>query len=319
MEIPDYNGLKKLPSGSTISLFNNRTKIYNVAEDEIQKTILLPKDNDLTWDNLFDDDKIYWFTMLTKDEYNSILDENSMVTKLPGTLREDKGWAQLIFVPTTEEALTMGAYHTSQGHIPAVENNIILAFNPDPMNLAYHNGQKKTNHFQRGQSIQFLQVLAPCNYLLSNYEKDNMRVMYNPAQKFEAYSWNSGWIWYYGHTVHLQTMLQEQLKDEQFVHTTLMSQCLQHVGQFGTTMLSTECQTMVNGFRAQMGLDTIYVDREPESQRGHPSHKAWIMKNQANNEIEIEDAKEDDDDDDNDEHGNKMDNKKRKMSTWLTI
>lgn len=59
MEIPDYNGLKKLPSGSTISLFNNRTKIYNVAEDEIQKTVLLPKDNDLTWDNLFDDDKIY--------------------------------------------------------------------------------------------------------------------------------------------------------------------------------------------------------------------------------------------------------------------
>ena len=201
----------------------------------------------------------------------------------------------------------MGSYHASQGHIPAVENNVILAFQPDPINLAYHNGQKRTNHFQRGQSVQFLQVLAPCKYLLSDKENVNMRVMqitYNPAQKFETYCWNNGWIWLYGHTIHLQTILQEQLKDEQYVHTTMMTQRLQHLGQYGTT--------------AQMGLDTIYVNREPESQRGHPSHKAWIMENQANNDDEIENDKKDSDEDGNDGDDSMGENKKRKKDNLLT-
>ena len=98
-------------------------------------------------------------------------------------------------------------------------------------------------------------------------EKDNLRVMSvdcNPADKFVTYSWNNGWVWFYGHAVHLPTMLQEQLKDEQYAHTTLMTQCLQHLGQYGTTMLAADCQTMINAFRATLGLT--------QSQRGHPDH-----------------------------------------------
>ena len=41
-----------------------------------------------------------------------------------------------------------------------LRTNVILAFCPDPLNLAYHNGQKRANHFQRGQSVQFLQGAA---------------------------------------------------------------------------------------------------------------------------------------------------------------
>ena len=100
----------------------------------------------------------------------------------------------------------------------------------------------------------------PSGTNLSKMEKDNLRVMSvdcNPADKFVTYSWNNGWVWFYGHAVHLPTMLQEQLKDEQYAHTTLMTQCLQHLGQYGTTMLAADCQTMINAFRATLGLNTI--------------------------------------------------------------
>lgn len=52
--------------------------------------------------------------------------------------------------------MTFGAYHVSPGHIRATIENVIVAFEPEAVNLTYRNGQKKTNHFQRGQSVQFL-------------------------------------------------------------------------------------------------------------------------------------------------------------------
>ena len=42
IEVPDYQSLACLPSGSTISLWNNRSKVYNVNEDELNRRILLP-------------------------------------------------------------------------------------------------------------------------------------------------------------------------------------------------------------------------------------------------------------------------------------
>ena len=101
----------------------------------------------------------------------------------------------------------------------------------------------------------------------------------------------------------MKTMLEEQLEDEQCVHTTLMTMCLQHLGQLGATMMATDCQTMINAFRATMGLDTTYVDREPEAQRGHPGHKDWIMKNQYNIE-----GDNDNDKNDKEEIGDKANN-----------
>lgn len=64
MEVPNYKTLATLPSGSTISLFNDK-KIYNMAENEIQTKILMPQNTDLSWDNLIENDRTYWFTMGT--------------------------------------------------------------------------------------------------------------------------------------------------------------------------------------------------------------------------------------------------------------
>ena len=253
--------------------------------------------------------------MLTREEYNSIFDDDNVPKFLPGGLREQCGWEQLVFLPTMEEALCLGAYHVSQGHVKATVETIVIVFCPEAMNLAYNVGQRKTSHFQRAQSIQFLQVHSPFRYKLSTMERNNLRVVsldFNPADKFVVYSWNNGWMWYFGHPVHMKTMLQEQLQDEQYIHTTLMTMCLQHLGQLGKTMMATDCQTMINAFRATVGLDTSYVDREPESQRGHPNHKKWIMQNQFNDGDKIEDKVDNAfGDDDND--GAMGAPKKRKM------
>lgn len=317
IEVPDYKTLTKLPSGSTISLFNDRTRIYNVNMDEVNQTILLPKDCTQSWDSLFDNDKTYWFTMLTREEYNGMLDENNEVKFLAGGLRSHNGWEQLVFLPTVEEALCFGAYHVSQGHVGSTIETIVLGFSPNEMNLAYNLGQRKVSHFQRAQSIQFLQIHNPFRYKLSDMERDNVRVMsldFCPADKFQVYTWNNGWMWYFGHPVHARTMLEQQLADPEYIHTTLLTMCLQHLGQYGTTMMEETTQRLINNFRATMGLDTMFVDRDPEAQRGHDNHKAWIMKNQhkGDDKEEIED-KMDDDNDDGDNDDAMGEGKKRKF------
>ena len=75
----------------------------------------------------------------------------------------------------------------------------LWVFSPQEVNVSYNVGQRKVNHFQRGHSIQFLQILAPHKYVLSNLEKDNLRVMgldFNPTMKFDTYCWGNDFVWY---------------------------------------------------------------------------------------------------------------------------
>lgn len=72
IEVPDYKALPCLPSGSTISLWNNRTKVYNVQDNELNKRVVLPPNCQQSWASLFQEDKMFWFAAVTIDEYNSI-------------------------------------------------------------------------------------------------------------------------------------------------------------------------------------------------------------------------------------------------------
>ena len=307
MEIPNYQTLKTLPSGSTISLFNDKKKIYNVADGEIQTKILKPQNTDLTWNDLIEDDKTYWFTMVTKDEYNSMLDSNNVISEFPGTMRDHNGWQQLIFVPTVEEAITMAAFHMSERHMPFSDNNIIMAFCPESFNLAYHHGQKRVNNFQRGQSVQFLQVLSPHSYKMSQVEMDNLlikEVEYNPCKKFSQYTWRTGWTWFFGHPLHVTTLL-GQWKDldsdkkNSYIHHALICMALQHLGLEATSHLPLETQDLVQQFRIFNRLEVQFVDRPIVGQRGHIGHRQWIEEQEKiknadkDEEGKIENSKDD--------------------------
>ena len=318
VEVQEYNALPLLPSGSTISLWNNRTKVYNVPDNELNQRIVLPDNCQQSWASLFDNDKMYWFTVMTKEEYNTIV-VDGIPQFLPSNLREKCGWEQLVFLPTVEEAVCFAAYHMSQRHMSATMETMVIGFEPQAVNLAYNVGQKKVNHFQRGQSVQFLQVLSPYKYILSNVEKDNLRVMsmdYNPANKFVTYNWNKDFLWYYGHTLHITTLLKQwkSYNDDEKnndVHNTIMCMCLDHLGLEGTSHLTMEAQDSVQQFRIHNRLDTSFVDRPLQAQCGHEDHKKWIEDNSI-----LKDKKDDDDKDEDNEDDNNEENKKRRVDTW---
>ena len=69
IEVPHYKTLAKLPS----------LRKHNFpVQEEINKKILIPKGCKQSWASLFDHDKMYWFTMMTREEYNTILDDDNV-------------------------------------------------------------------------------------------------------------------------------------------------------------------------------------------------------------------------------------------------
>ena len=111
-------------------------------------------------------------------------------------------------VPTTEEAIQRLAYHQSMSHTMSSEETIVLAIAFDAHNTVHHMSQQMLTSFQRGYSVQVLQVHAPYDYVFTEAEKNNLRAMYlnyNAANKFDKYNWSNGWIRNYGHTMHVRS------------------------------------------------------------------------------------------------------------------
>ena len=94
-----------------------------------------------------------------------------------------------------------------------------------------------------------------------------------------------------------------------YVHNTIMCMCLDHLGLEGTSHLRMEAQGLIQQFRIYNQLDTTFVDRPLQAQRGHQDHKKWIEDNSI-----LKDKKDDDDDKDEDvEMDNDEKNKKRRV------
>ena len=241
MTIPDYHNQSRLPTGSTISLWDNRATIFNV--DNIESTILHPANyKDVAWADALDDNTTYWFSAVTMTEYGTMLNSDGRVDKLPGTIRKPGNWEQYIMVPTSEEAIQWLAYHQSASHTTSNNETVLIAIAFEGHNLIHNTSQKMVTSFQRGYSVQVLQVHAPYNYSMTRTEMDNLRVIhlrYNAIDKFDRYNWQNGWIWLYGHTIHVRTML---TIPEDSPHHTIFGMALAHLGQFGQSQLPPEVQ-----------------------------------------------------------------------------
>eukprot|EP00913_Durusdinium_trenchii_P014269 g13387.t1 len=60
MTIPDYHNQSKLPTGVTISLWDDKSTIFNV--DKIESRMLHPENyKDMAWAEALDDNMTYWF------------------------------------------------------------------------------------------------------------------------------------------------------------------------------------------------------------------------------------------------------------------
>ena len=244
-----------MPTNSTISLWEDRAIIYN--EDKIESKILQPSNyKDSAWVDVLDNVTTYWFAAVTMAEYTNMLNDNSEIDKLPGKLRTPGKWEQFVIFPTTEEAIQWLAYHQSMSHTMSSEETIVLAIAFDAHNMVHHMSQKKLSSFQRGHSVQVLQVHAPHNYRFTEAEKNNLRAVhlnYNAANKFDKYNWSNGWIWNYGHTMHVRSML---TISEDSPHHTIFGMALAHLGQFGQSQLPPDVQLALGVYKADKKIDT---------------------------------------------------------------
>eukprot|EP00438_Fugacium_kawagutii_P028998 Skav221416 [mRNA] locus=scaffold355:227353:228306:+ [translate_table: standard] len=285
-EIPDYANLPLLPHGTTMSLWENKAVLYNEPEQVATEVVHPPQCAGKAWTSFNWDDN-WWFLMVTKEEYDKIVDkETGTINKIPGGLRSDNGWEQLVFLPSTEEAAQWLAYHMSQFHVKCSTDNVLLAMKPSANNLTFHNATKRTNHFQRGQSVLYLQVHAPYSYKMTEEEQSTLRVMtmaYNPLQKLKSYVWTRGWMWIFGHAMHVATMAR---CPETKPHMTILSQALTHLGQEGTTFFNAEVQATITQLRSSMGMGSTMVQRPIDAQRGHPGHADWVATNNPLGKVE---------------------------------
>jgi hypothetical protein len=182
----------------------------------------------------------------------------------------------MIFVPTMEESIQWLAYHQSAGHTMGCEETIIVAVTLDDYNMCHNMALRKMSTFQRGYSVQMLQVHSPYKYKLTMEEQDNLRVIqlgYNAADKFKVYKWSNGWIWLYGHTMHLETMM--QIKGENN-HQTILNMALDHLGQYGQSCLPQAVQLSLQNYKATNGIDTFHVTIPRRQQKGHEDHAQYV-------------------------------------------
>ena len=291
MTIPDYHNQSRLPTGVTISLWDDRSTIFNV--DNIETTILHPENyKNLQWADALDDNETYWFSAVTMAEYGTMVNEDGKIDKLPGSIRKVGGWEQYIMVPTSEEAIQWLAYHQSQGHTMSNKETVLIAISFEEHNLIHHQSQKMVASFQRGYSVQILQIHAPYDYQLTNKEMNKMRVMhlqYNAIDKFDRYNWENGWIWLYGHTIHVKSML---TLTESSPHHTIFKMALAHHGQFGQSQLPSDVQLAVGVYKADKKIDTFHVTIPKRHQRGHPEHKAYILERDRTIDLELSETEE---------------------------
>ena len=193
--VADYHNQRRIPTNSTVSLWEDRAIIYN--EDKIEIKILLPSNyKDSAWSDVLDNITTYWVAAVTMAEYTNMLNGNNEIDKLPDKLRKPGNWEQFIMVLTTEEAIQWLAYQ-SMGHTMTSEVTIVLAIAFDAHNMVRHMSQKMLTSFQRGYSVQVLQVHAPYDYHFTEAEKNHLWALYlnyNAANKFDKYNWSNGWF-----------------------------------------------------------------------------------------------------------------------------
>ena len=260
MTIPDYRNQRRSPTNSTISLWEDRAIIYN--EDKIESKILQPSNyKDSAWVDVLDNVTTYWFAAVTMAEYTNMLNETNEIDNLPGKLRTPGNWEQFIMVPTTEEAIQWLAYRQSMSHTMSSEETIVLAIAFDARNMVRHTSQilKMLTSFQQGYSVQVLQVHAPYDYVFTEAEKNSLRAThlnYNAANKFDKYNWSNGWIWNYGHTMRVRSML---TISEDSPHHTIFGMALAHLGQFGQSQLPPDVQLALGVCKADKKIDATML------------------------------------------------------------
>ncbi len=252
IETPDYKVLKTIPSA-------DYSRLYNVTN--VETKILFP-DNVNNWKEALGNDN-YWFLAYTMRQYKKLVGEGKTPTQPRGDLRKVNGWEQTVLLPASEEAVNWLAYHNSQQQSQQDNEMILVALRTTCHNLAWHVGQQLVSFFQRAHSIQVTQF-HNSGYTLDNEEQQSLRTLHlkcNAMNKFMVYTRSNDFAWFYGHTVHMTTMIQEwkNLDNEEdkknYVHNTMLCMCLELLGQ----VAHRNCQEKDTTWSSNSGISTSWT------------------------------------------------------------
>lgn len=277
---PNYDALPRLGNGAFKSVYNTVSLFANYETATI--TTIKPAETTLQWQELIEqkaeNNQSLWFSVMTMDEYNEMTGEEGNLTVLDGQYRAKGKWHQLILHPTTMDAISNLSYAFSQCHTRISTNLVLIALTIDQYNWSSHMMQKNNNHFQRGYSLSYSQILE--KYNLSNEELNNILVFniqnYNAVDLFDRYTWNKGFVWCYGQVLSVEGCL--TMSDDNPVHTAFM-QALTHGGTIGVSQLPTRLQHALSVYKARHNFVEGVSTLAAEKNRGHNGHKAWILEN----------------------------------------
>ena len=322
----DYKSLRLLGHGATISQFQDKVKLVNDEECEI-KILRGPTIGD---DNEVKDpkeliykmgDNVTFFSFTMKEFETMVKKTGGTIKNISGDLRAANGWMQTIGLPTIQDSANQLMWHMSKNHTATADNFAVVAIHSFMSHLA----TRKVNTFQRGYSMQMVQVLQGHNYVLTKSELDNTIVLYyrgyNVLQLAQRYTWANGFVWAYSMPINVANALDAKDNNPENPVLTASAQGIHNGGNHALKESPTAIRDRVVEYYVSTNSPLLSSNLLPEENLGRPDHVQYVTTN--NNVREGDQVEEQDNDEGNDEdndEGNDGDNddaiggtKKRKV------
>ena len=246
---------------------------------------------------------MFWFTVVTTDEYNGMA-QDGVPQCFDGGLRQQGGWHQLVlfaqcggglvFLSLPHERETFGLLNGNHGGgiLPTRSEFVLQCWTTQSEPLSTWSqytippdlGARTSTSFPtwkrtilRVMSLDFNPNNEVRYILLGTMTLCGILDMQSISRAF-----------YYNGRISVTT--------KRTISSTTQSYACAwtHLGLEGTSFLSMEVQEMIQQFRIYNRLNTNYVDRQLESQRGHKGHKQWIL------DTQVKEGEANDDDNGND-------------------
>jgi len=212
----DYKSLMLLGHGATISQFQDKVKLVNDEECEIKilRGPTIEDNNEVTdpKELIYKmGDNVTFFSFAMKEFETMVKKTGGTIKNISGDVRAANGWMQTIGLPTIQDSANQLMWHMCKNHTAATDNFVVVATILDQYNFMSHLATTKVNTFQRGYSMQMVQVLQGHNYVLTKSELDNTIVLYyrgyNVLQVAQRWTWANGFVWAYSMPINVANAL----------------------------------------------------------------------------------------------------------------
>lgn len=321
-----YQDLARLGLGTTVSQYTDQCKLVNV-DDNVEIKVLRPGHYDgNALDLIRTMGKDVVFFSFTMKEYETMVKKTGWTIKnFSGDVRADKGWHQTIGLPTIQDAANQLCWHMCKFHTQLADGFVIAAVKFDQYNLCSHMAMKKMNTFQRGYTMQVIQVLQGYTYEMTSAERDNTVVLYykgyNVLQLAQRFTWNNGYVWAYSMPVNVNNALNAKDDNPEDPILTALTQGIHNGGNQALKHFAKPLRDRVVEYYVSTNSALMPSTLLPEHNMGHPDHVQYVVTHDdGHEEVQEEEDNDGGDDGQGGNDGNNNDDamggaKKRRMET----